>query len=58
LAQSAALKVLETYPDAGGLAAVGSKLKVIRERLDEIMKERIEGAPQSFGRNNSALDYV
>ena len=58
LAQSAALKVLETYPDAGGLNAVGAKLKVIRERLDEIMKERIEGAPQSFGRNNSALDYV
>ena len=58
LAQSAALKVLETYPDAGGLAAVGKKLQLIMARLEQVMTTRVEGAPQSFGRNDSALDFV
>lgn len=58
LAQSAALRILETWPDAGGLKVVQDRFARMKNELFDFMSQRVEGAPQSFARSGSVLDVV
>jgi hypothetical protein len=58
LAQTTAMKILETYPDAGGMQAVGNRLAQMYTRLENILTQRVEGAPVSIARLTGVVDLM
>jgi hypothetical protein len=58
LAQAGALRILETWPDAGGIKVVQERYDRLKNELFDTMSQRVEGAPQSFARDYTSLDAV
>jgi hypothetical protein len=58
LAQAAALKILETYPDMEGIAACSAKYKQLDQELSSLFKSRVKGSPVRMVPSRTPFDYV